>query len=340
MTDNQSSRPKVASLLTDPGVLAEDPLLEFFGWSGVERTGGIAVLPWRADFLAARQSGIETAPSDDSISAGPFAQCVVHLQKGRAATWSGLNAAWNRLSTGGRLLLCGGNDLGVKTVVRRLEGELDKKANVLSRRAKGRVVAFERTEGKSPALHSPPPIELELPSATYSLSSAAGVFSADAIDPGSQLLIDHLHDIEPPQRLFDPGCGIGVLAFAVLLQFESCSAVLADADHRAVTCALANAKQLGLESRCQASWWDAPSESVPAEKCDLIVMNPPFHSGLHVDLDPARAMFRAIDSTLAPGGMALIVANQTLPYERDLKKLGRLDQLEVRKGFKLLRVTR
>jgi 16S rRNA (guanine1207-N2)-methyltransferase len=116
--------------------------------------------------------------------------------------------------------------------------------------------------------------------------------------------------------------------------------VLADADHRAVTCARAGAIELGLDGRCEAAWWDAENDPPPLPGCDLVLLNPPFHSGVPVDLQPARAIFRAVDEVLAPGGRALVVANRTLPWERDLERLGTLRRLTDRGGYKVLEVAR
>ena len=118
------------------------------------------------------------------------------------------------------------------------------------------------------------------------------------------------------------------------------TALLADIDHRAVECATRNAADLDLAHRCEVQWWDAVLDPPPARRCDLVLVNPPFHSGVPVDLQPARAIFRAIDAVLSPGGKALIVANRTLPWERDLREIGRLRQVEDRSGYKILELTK
>ncbi len=73
-------------------------------------------------------------------------------------------------------------------------------------------------------------------------------------------------------------------------------------------------------------WWDA-TRTARSLTCDLVLVNPPFHSGVPVDLQPARAIFGALDVVLLPGGRALIVANRTLPWERDLGEIGSVRQL-------------
>ncbi len=329
-----------ADLVTDPGVLGPAPTLEVFGDAAVATVGGVAILPHRGAWLKARERGINALGWFDDAASGPFAQAVVHLQKGRAATEQGLAAAWRRLAAGGRLLLVGGNDLGVKSAVRRLAVELDDPPEILANRARARVACWRRDRGDGPASPAGASIDIILDGDRFAVASAPGVFSADALDPGSALLLAHLGELKSPMRVFDPGCGTGVLGIAALRRWPETVATLADVDHRAVACAKRNADALGLADRSRISWWDAVSEPAPGPACDLVLVNPPFHSGVPVDLQPARAIFRSLGRVLAPGGRALIVANRTLPWERDLRALGTLRQVEDHAGYKILDLRR
>jgi 16S rRNA (guanine1207-N2)-methyltransferase len=314
-------------------------VLEIFGTAGVSTVGGIAVLPHRGEWLRARARGIDARGWFDESTLGPFAQAVVHLQKGRAATWQGLAEAWKRLADGGRLLIVGGNSLGIKSAVKRLSSELGNPATVIANRARSRVAAWRRDDGEGPSDEAVMPIAVAPPGDTFLLGSAHGVFSADAIDPGTAMLLDRLGGLSPPTRIFDPGCGIGALGLAALRRWPRATAVLADVDRRAVDCARRNASELELASRSIVRWWDAVTEAPPIEHCDLVLLNPPFHTGVPVDLQPAQAMFRSIGTVLAAGGKALVVANRTLPWERPLRELGALRQLADENGFKLLELS-
>jgi 16S rRNA (guanine1207-N2)-methyltransferase len=237
-------------------------------------------------------------------------------------------------------VLVGGNELGVRSAVARLERELGQAGEVRANRAKGRAVAFVRDGGPGP--HPPGAGEIEITAGgdRFRVASAPGVFSADALDPGSRLLLDHFDRIDDAHRVLDPGCGVGVLGLAVLRRFATARAVLADADARAVAVARRNAAALGLGDRCTVHWWTAASGATAARTCDLVVCNPPFHRGVRVDLATARAVLRAAGEALAPGGLALVVALRTLPFERELAALGPLEQLADRDGYKLLLVRR
>ncbi len=327
-------------LLLDPGVLSNEPLLELYGWNAVEPRGGLAVLPRRDQWLLALRNGVEAVGLPSRVAEVDFSQAVVHLQKGRAATQEGLSTAWKNLAPGGRLLLVGGNELGIKSAVKRLGEELGQTGDLLANRARSRVVSFEKNQHSGPEAPIPAQVEVESGGGGFTLQSAVGIFSADRVDRGSQLLLDHLDVVECATRILDMGCGIGVLGLAALRRWPGATAVLADVDRRAVEAVTQSAVDLGLSERSHTAWWDAVQEKPPAVNCDLVLVNPPFHTGKKVDLDPARAMFRSLDQVLAPGGAALIVANRTLPYEQQLGGIGRVRLLAAESGFKLLELRR
>jgi len=330
-------------LALDPDVVVSDSLCEFQGWEAAAKYGGEAVLPWRSEWLRARREGLEAHRSGDELAAASLAQCVVHLQKSRPATWHDLGIAWRVLVPGGRLVLCGGNELGITSAAKRLARELGQTPRVLANRGHARAVLFERDQGEGPA--SPQPIRIDLPmpgepdAPSPQLTAESGVFSARKLDVGSELLLRHLDAQKPPRRILDLGCGMGPLGLGALLRWPAAEALLLDADARAVASASANARTFGLTERCRVEWWDA-SEPCPDTRFDLALVNPPFHTGKAVDLVPARAMFARLGEVLPPGKRALIVANRTLPYEAELRPLGHLEVVAQERGFKLLELKR
>lgn len=331
---------RTQALALDPGVLGAGPVCEFQAWRAVRDRGGAAVLPWRASYAEAKSAGVEAVPEARALPDSCLPQCVVHLQKSRAGTWRDLADAWRVLEPGGRLVLSGGNDLGIVSAVKRLARELGQTPRILANRAKGRAVGFEKA-----AADAGPPMpassQIEVPvaggSSDFRIDVAPGVFSAKHLDGGTQELLACLEGLPPPRRLLDAGCGAGTLALAALRRWPHAQALLADGDARAVACASANAESLGVAERSRVLWWNA-GEPLPEADFDLVLLNPPFHSGKPVDLSAARAMFAAVAASLSSSGRALVVANRKLPYERNLQALGRVKELRARRGFKVLEV--
>jgi len=337
MSPRPPSRP--ADLIADKSVLESMQTLEVFGSTAVGRVGGEAILPHRGEWLRARQRGLSATGWFEDAPHPRFSQAVVHLQKGRDATREGLALAWRRLEENGRLLLAGGNDLGIKSAAKRLSSDLEQTPEIVANRARARVACWRKNTS---LINIPenPSITVTTPTDSFVLQSAPGVFSADAVDTGSALLLKQLDEIDTPKKIYDPGCGLGVLGLTALRRWPDATAVLADVDRRAVDCAQRNADMLDLTDRCRVIWWDAVSEPSPINDCDLVLLNPPFHSGVPVDLQPARAIFATIDAALARGGRALIVANRTLPWEHDLRRIGTLRQIDDQLGFKVLDLSR
>ncbi len=352
MADRKPKKP----LVLDTGVLDDTPVCEFGAFDAVEAVGGIAILPWRHDFLRAEAASFgalevgvapastsdvrAVAPESAALESGCFGQCVVHLQKGRAGTWADLAEAWRLLEPGGRLLLEGGNPLGITSAVKRLAEELGQTPRLLTNRARSRVACFERTDTPGPIRPVPTPIHLPpIAGSAHALLTLPGTFSANRLDPGSALLLDHLVDLPQPARVLDLACGAGPLGLGALLHWSGASATLIDGDWRAVSSARENALLLECTDRVDVRWRDA-SEPLGESGFELAVSNPPFHTGKSVDLAPARRFFETLRAALRPGGRALVVANTTLPYERDLRAWGDVVPVAHAHGYKLLSVVK
>ena len=148
------------------------------------------------------------------------------------------------------------------------------------------------------------------------LWSQPGIFSWDRIDPGSALLAGHL----PPLagRGTDLGCGLGVLAHAVLASSKVTQLDLIDIDRRAVAAARRNVD----DPRARFTWADA--RTLPGSgNLDFVVMNPPFHDAGHESRGLGQAFVQKAAGMLRRGGTCWLTANRHLPYEAVLAKLFR-----------------
>jgi len=319
----------------DDGVLTPGPVLELGGWHAVARWGGIAILPWRGDHLAANAAGLSCAPLVPERFDG--ATALVRVQRGRAATAAAIASAWAALPLAGELAITGANDLGIGSWCERVAAVAGAPLRLVTR-AKARVAVFRRHAGPRPELPADGQVPF-LPSDARLLRAVPGVFSGDGLDEGTRLLLSHLPALAPASRIADLGCGMGHLGLAALTNWPAAVADLLDADHRAVRSANHNAAMLGLTDRCQVHWWTT-NEPIPASGHDLVLCNPPCHQGTSVDLGVARQLFAVAGAMALPVARLLVVANRRLPYEADLARFGRVESLVETAGFKLLLATR
>lgn len=140
------------------------------------------------------------------------------------------------------------------------------------------------------------------------LWSQPGVFSWDRIDAGTALLLSALPAFGG--RGADLGCGIGILARAVLASRDVTLLELLDIDRRAVSAARQNVQ----DARAHFHWADV-RKLTDLKALDFIVMNPPFHDGGLEDRALGEAFVRQAHRMLQAGGKAWLVANVHLPYE-------------------------
>lgn len=164
---------------------------------------------------------------------------------------------------------------------------------------------------------------------TTGLWTQPGVFSWDRDDPGSQLLIAALPSLSGKGA--DLGCGLGVLARAVLASSKVTALDLVDLDRRAVEAARRNVE----DPRARFHWADARS-GPELGGLDFVVMNPPFHDTGLEDKALGQSFIRRAHAVLRPGGTLWMVANRHLPYEAVLaERFGRVTPKGEGKGFKI-----
>jgi 16S rRNA (guanine1207-N2)-methyltransferase len=167
------------------------------------------------------------------------------------------------------------------------------------------------------------------------LISQPGVFSWDRPDPGSVLLAGHLDRLAGHGA--DLGCGVGVLALAVLADPAVTALTLVDLDRRALDAARRNV----ADPRAQFLQADLREPTPSLTDLDFVVMNPPFHDGGEEDRGLGQSFIQRAAAVLRRGGVLRLVANIGLPYEATLA--GAFDQmrrLEQGGGYKVLEARR
>lgn len=143
----------------------------------------------------------------------------------------------------------------------------------------------------------------------FCIKTLPGVFSRDALDTGSKLLLSSFdHSIKG--KVLDIGCGAGVLATMLAKQSPKIALTLSDVHAAALEASKATLAVNQLTATVIASnvWSDIQG------RFEIIISNPPFHEGLQTNLHTAETLIRGAINHLQPGGKLRIVANAFLPY--------------------------
>ncbi|MFF8802242.1 MULTISPECIES: class I SAM-dependent methyltransferase [unclassified Methylobacterium] len=167
----------------------------------------------------------------------------------------------------------------------------------------------EAPQGIEPAISGGAPRHID----NLALCTQPGIFSWDRLDPGSALLLRHLPTLSG--RGADLGCGLGILARAVLKSEKVAALALVDIDRRAIEMARRNVD----EARASVHWADLRGSEPALSGLDFVVTNPPFHDGGAEDQALGRTFIARAAAALRPGGTLLLVANAHLPYEAPLR---------------------
>ncbi len=142
------------------------------------------------------------------------------------------------------------------------------------------------------------------------IAKAPGVFSSGELDEGTRLLLDHIpYD---RHRVLDIGCGAGVIGALYKKKNPDSDVTLTDKSPIAIRATEKTMEKNGLAVHIiQSDVCDSISGTF-----DLILCNPPFHTGIHTDYSFIERFAKSARTRLASKGEIYIVCNSFLPYER------------------------
>jgi 16S rRNA (guanine1207-N2)-methyltransferase len=250
-----------------------------------------------------------------------FDAAVVDLPKGRKLARRKMVEAFSMLKQGGVFYLAGANEEGVQSVIKDAEALFGSTAAIPGYKKGSRAARLVKsTADLLPSWAAEPGIAphtwhefwLETDQEKLQLRSLPGVFSHNELDEGTELLLKQLGHIGR-QKVLDFGCGSGVIG--LLLARRGAQHVdLIDVSLLAVASTRENLRLLQLENACVY-----PSdvlEAVRDQQYNLIVSNPPFHTGKEVDYQVAETFISHAYHLLTPGGKLVLVANRFIRYDR------------------------
>ena len=252
--------------------------------------------PSVTDLQAAGYDVVQSVQSD-------FDLAVVLLPKAKALSRHFIATA-QKCTNSGLVIVDGQKDAGIDPILK----DLRKRASLgdAVSKAHGKIAWFAGDTDLSDYFDTPK-------SLADGFKTVAGVFSADAADPASELLLSVLPRLTG--NVADLGAGWGYLT-RKLTEMPTKGVIAVEADHRAIEMARVNVPS----EKVKFVWADATAWRAD-EALDTVVMNPPFHNFGKADPRIGIDFIKTAVRSLKAQGDCYIVANRHLPYEQTLNDL-------------------
>jgi 16S rRNA (guanine1207-N2)-methyltransferase len=148
--------------------------------------------------------------------------------------------------------------------------------------------------------------------------ASGGVFAGTSLDLGTRSLVEVLDQLPSYERGIDLGSGTGILAASLAKRNPRARVLATDQSASAVTSARLTMAANGLDVEVARD--DGLSLQQDAS-ADLILLNPPFHTGAAVHAGLAPRLFAEAARVLRPGGELWTVWNSHLGYRPQLERI-------------------
>lgn len=168
---------------------------------------------------------------------------------------------------------------------------------------------------------------------TYIFKTDRGVFSKDAVDYGSNVLIEAVIDtVESPSDFIDMGSGYGAISVIIADHFKT-KPLMVEVNRDAIDVSLENLEVNQVTGQVM----ERESYDVTDFRTDLYVTNPPFRVGKKVVMEILQDGFNRLNS----GGLFYMVVQkkQGMPsYKKELERLfGNVEIVRKDKGYYILK---
>jgi len=255
-----------------------------------------------------------------------FNAVLLQNPKGRLLARRWLLQAQLALVDGGSLYIAGANQAGIQSVIKDA-GKLFGAVNILGYKKGNRVARLIKKLDDPPLpdwVHIPgiaPGIWVEftitLSNHTFNIRSLPSVFSFDHLDEGTKMLLSAT-TTPPGARVLDVGCGYGIIGLHAAVQGAGVVHLI---DNNLL--AVSSCRQtITLNNIPNAEVYVGDLlDPIGSNKYDLILSNPPFHTGHVVDYQIAQAMIDQSYQALNPEGQMIIVANRFIRYDHLIKTI-------------------
>lgn len=256
----------------------------------------------------------------DSYSLNSYRNVFFRISKEKALAHFIINSARSLLQPEGQLIISGAKQEGIKGYIDRA-AKCYKKLDVLKADKSHWAAVYQNDHTSTVALDDKEYSELREAvvdnqfGQDFTFTSKPGVFGWNKVDQGSKLLIESLDSLEmnstSVNELLDLGCGYGYLSVLAAKKFN-CAVTSTDNNAAAIEASLFNLKKYQIEHQVVA----ANCAQGINKKFELILCNPPFHTGFGVENDLTDQFLNAAKQFMNKGGAALFVVNLHIPLER------------------------
>ena len=262
---------------------------------------------------------------------GRYGEVWVRLPRSSLEAAMLLHAAAARIGDGARIHLYGAGNEGIRSAARHFPEGTDRAVALLVKR-RCRVLASTR---RAPPLRADGLDAWEVRALVDWGTGPRewvfypGVFACGRLDAATALLIDRLPALPAGARVLDFGAGTGIIAAAALERgAPGIEAVLLERD--AISLVAASRNLPGATLVLGRGVGEVPGPF------DLIVSNPPIHSGRAQSLYTLETLVREAPGVLAPRGRLMLVTQRRLPVSRILEPTFRsVDAIADRESFRV-----
>jgi 16S rRNA (guanine1207-N2)-methyltransferase len=274
----------------------------------------------KARLLAEKTTNITVSDEVYSPEVETFDAAVIFAPKGRDFARAQLWNAMTALRPGGQVYVVGANDSGVKSVISDME-DLFGNVTTLGYKSHQRAASAERPVTQPPYPWGDVPTEMQTrtiqtPLGHIPVATMPGVFSWQALDPGTAFLLKYVNmRFKPTHTILDMGCGYGILG--ILAAKTAGSVTMVDDNLLAVRCARETIKLNNAENVIVMAS-DVYSD-LSQRQFDVILCNPPFHKEFDVNTNVAQRIINEARTYLRRSGRLIMVANAFLKYQQTMR---------------------